>query len=294
MKLFDDCFSNAGPQEELMLWPKKVLMVSPEHFDIEYAINPHMINNKGELKSVDTKKAFQQWEKLKDTFASLNLVIEVIPGAEKLPDMVFCANQCFPFKKDGKLNLVLSEMHSDQRKPEVPYFKKWAQSHNIPTHKLGDIPLEGMGDVIWDYSSEKIFGGFGIRTSSEIYPQLESLIGKEIIQLELVNERFYHLDTCFSPLGNGKVAFVKEAFSEKGLKIIESHFSTLIEIPLDEAIKQLACNLCGPNGQDIIIQKGALKTNQLLKEQGFKIHEVDTSEYIKSGGSVFCMKLLLH
>ncbi len=294
MKLFDDCFSNAGAPEDVMLWPKKVLMVSPDYFDIEYAINPHMVNNKGELKSVDTKKAREQWEKLKETFESLRLEIEVMSGRENLPDMVFCANQCFPFKKNGQLNLILSEMHSEQRKPEVPFFKEWAESHQIPTHKLGDIPLEGMGDVIWDYSTEKVYGGYGIRTSHEIYPKMEEILGQEIIQLELVNERFYHLDTCFSPLGNGKVAFVKEAFSQAGLEKIKKNFKTLIEIPYEEAVKQLACNLCCPNGKDIIIQQGAKKTNERLKAEGFRIHEVDTSEYIKSGGSVFCMKLLIH
>ena len=51
--------------------------------------------------------------------------------------------------------------------------------------------------------------------------------------------------------------------------------------------------MCTPNGKDIIIQQGARKTVESLKANGFKIHEVDTSEYIKSGGSVFCMKQLL-
>lgn len=294
MKLFEDSLSGVGSQEELMLWPKKVLMVRPDYFDIEYAINPHMINKKGELKTVDTDKAKKQWEQLKQTFESLKLEVEVLPGVENLPDMVFCANQCFPFRKNGKLNIVLSEMHSDQRKPEVAYFKKWAQNSKIPSHKLGSLPLEGMGDVIWDYSSEKIFGGYGIRTSLEVYPMLENILNQEIIKFELINENFYHLDTCFSPLGNGKVAIVKEAFTDKGLATIQKHFNLVIEIPLEEAIKQLACNLCCPNGKDIVIQKGARKTNKVLKENGFIIHEVDTSEYIKSGGSVFCMKLLLH
>ncbi len=277
-----------------MNWPKKALMVTPDFFNVEYAINPHMMNEKGELNTIDQKEAHRQWSALKKTFENLGLEILTINGEEGLPDMVFCANQCFPFLKEGQLNIVLSEMHSEQRKPEVPYFKTWAENENIPTHKLGDRPLEGMGDVIWDYSSGKIFGGYGLRTSIDTYPKLETLIDQEIIKFELLDEKFYHLDTCFSPLGNQTVAIVKEAFTDEGLKTISQHFKTVLEIPLEEAINQLACNLCCPNGKDVVIQQGANRTNKLLREHGYTIHEVNTSEFIKSGGSVFCMKMLLH
>ncbi|NDB82577.1 MAG: amidinotransferase, partial [Alphaproteobacteria bacterium] len=47
-----------------------------------------------------------------------------------------------------------------------------------------------------------------------------------------------------------------------------------------------------PDQKHVIIQKGCQKTLQLLKDHDFVPLEVDTSEFIKSGGSVFCMKLM--
>jgi N-dimethylarginine dimethylaminohydrolase len=42
---------------------------------------------------------------------------------------------------------------------------------------------------------------------------------------------------------------------------------------------------------DIVIQKGSNKLTQRLRQSGFTLHEVETSEFMKAGGSVFCMKM---
>src|SRR6056297_878589 len=100
-----------------MNWPRKVLMVSPEHFDVKYNINPHMVNAEGELNQVDTVQAQRQWTDLKSIFESIGLKVEVLPGQPNLPDMVFCANQTFPFLKNDQPAFVLSQMHSEKRQP---------------------------------------------------------------------------------------------------------------------------------------------------------------------------------
>ena len=42
--------------------PERVLMTSPEHFDVQYVINAHMAGNVG---SVDREQAQRQWDVLK-------------------------------------------------------------------------------------------------------------------------------------------------------------------------------------------------------------------------------------
>lgn len=42
-----------------------------------------------------------------------------------------------------------------------------------------------------------------------------------------------------------------------------------------------------------MIQKGCTEVNAKLEELGFIVHEFNTEEYLKSGGSVFCMKMML-
>lgn len=276
-----------------MNWPSKVLMVTPDFFNVEYAINPHMVDAQGQLHQVDQTLAQKQWQNLKDIFAKLGQQVVVMPGQEKLPDMVFCANQTFPFLKNNRLNLILSQMHSEQRQPEVAFFKTWAKENSIETHETLSSHFEGMGDALWNYETGEVFGGYGFRTSPQVYADIEKIIEQKVITLELKNPNFYHLDTCLAILNENTAAFVKEAFTEEGLQTLGRHFDRLLEVPLEEAMQQLACNMCTPNGQDVIIQAGAEKTNKLLQRQGFKVHETDTSEFIKSGGSVFCMKMLL-
>ena len=275
------------------MWPKSVLMISPEYFDVEYAINPHMLNEQGELNKIDRPLAQEQWQKLKKTFEKLGLQVHVLPGVEKLPDMVFCANQTFPFFKEGRENIILSNMASDKRQPEVSYFKKWAEELGWKTHELNSPLFEGMGDLLWNYENGELFGGYGFRTKKETYSEIEKLVEKPITTLELVSDQFYHLDTCLSILGKETAAYVPDAFSGESLETLKKSFSQLIEVPINEARENLACNACTPNGKDVIIQRGATKTVGALKEKGFNVIDIDTSEFIKSGGSVFCVKQLL-
>jgi len=275
------------------MWPQSVLMVSPDFFDVQYQINPHMVDKDGNLNSVDKGRAMQQWLHLRTVFENLSMDIFVIDGAQDLPDMVFCANQTFPFIKDGVKSVILSQMHSEKRQPEVETFRIWAKSLGWKVYDIDSGPFEGMGDALWNYETKEIFGGHGFRTSPEVYTQISEITGAPVVPLELKDHRFYHLDTCLSILGADVAAYVPEAFTSQGLATLKEKFQRLIEIPLDEAEGALAGNCCTPNGKDVIIQAGAEVSIARLEAAGFRVAQVDTREYIKSGGSVFCMKQLL-
>ncbi|MES2616175.1 MAG: hypothetical protein V4591_12270, partial [Bdellovibrionota bacterium] len=77
--------------------PTKVLMVSPTFFNVDTPINAHMLNAQGQPHVLDKNKALKQWNELKSVYKKLNLEVSVLNGVEDLPDMVFCANQSFPF-----------------------------------------------------------------------------------------------------------------------------------------------------------------------------------------------------
>ncbi|HBV99796.1 MAG TPA: hypothetical protein DEF03_01230 [Bacteroidetes bacterium] len=82
-----------------------------------------------------------------------------------------------------------------------------------------------------------------------------------------------------------------EAFTEDGRELIHSVFEQVLEIGHEDAMDRFALNAFCPNGRDVLIQKGSVDTISALHNAGFVTHEFDTSEFIKSGGSVFCMKL---
>lgn len=283
------------PKNTSALWPQHALMVDPQYFNITYSINPHMQNADGSLKKIDSTLAKKQWNELHKTLQSLGLHVQVLPADPSCPDMVFCANQMFPFYKNGRLEIILSQMNSSLRQPEVEHFKKWCKYNHVTYHHL-TLPhgssFEAMGDLLWNYATCELFGGYGFRTHFKVYDAIEKIVGQKIHRLELIDEHFYHLDTCFHPINKNTALVVKEAFNDDGWKTLQELYKDLIAIPWNEAMNGFAANSCIVNGKDVIIPFGCDHTQKELEARQFKTHTVDTSEFIKAGGSVFCMKLL--
>lgn len=269
-------------------------MVDPIGFRVEYAINPHMLDSSGRLNQIDPAKARHQWEALKKTFQTLGLEVLTFPGKSDFPDMTFCANQTFPILDSRKKpSVIMGKMKNDPRKGEVNYFTDWAGENGFRTFASPEFIFEGSGDAIWNYETGEIYGGYGFRTEEAAYAELERRFPMKFIRVPLVNEEFYHLDTCFAVLRSNIAAYVEEAFNAETITMLRSKFKILIRIPYAEAKKFFAGNMCGVGERHVVLQEGAVSTIVGLKYAGLDVIEVDTSEFIKAGGSVFCLKQFL-
>ncbi len=275
------------------MWPRSALMVSPIGFKVNYAINPYMTDENGNLNQVDTELAHQQWTNLKSKLIELGVSVDAIDGDPNCPDMVFCANQTFPFIKNKKKSVLLSRMNSKYRQPEVIHFRNWAEKNNFDVYEISDYQFEGCGDAIYNYESGDVFIGHGFRTDSKVIKQIESITSQKLIPLALTTEDFYHLDTCFMVLNKGTAAYVPEAFSGQAIDTLKSKFKDLIVIDYAEAKSAFAGNGLCVNGKDVIVHKGAPKLTSELLKRDFVVHEVDVSEFLKAGGAIFCMKQML-
>ncbi len=277
-----------------MPFPEAVLMVNPEYFTVDYVINPHMEGNIG---NIDKNKAIEQWTSIKNLFGDTGVKVYEISGEQGLPDMVFSANQSLPFiDPNGKKHVVMSIMHARQRKDEVAFIEQWYRRNGFEIHHLDAKTItdfEGMGDAIWHSQKRLLWGGYGYRSSLKAYETISGIFDVPIIALELTHPEFYHLDTCFCSLNKDSALIYPEAFTEEGLQLIRKMIPNVYEANSYEAEKLFACNATCPDGKNVIIQRGCDETNKMLSDAGFIIHETDTSEYLKSGGSVFCMKMLV-
>ena len=275
---------------------KRVLVVQPRFFTVSYAINPYMKDEQGALKKVDTSLALDQWKNLIKAFELSGLDVQVLDGRASFPDMVFAANQSFPFwnAQSKTYEVILSNMNHQERKGEVPFFADWFASQNYKIHSLPhDMIFEGTGDALLDPVRPLIWCGFGYRTSPQTLARISEITKTDLIPLELKNPYFYHLDTCFAPLTEHSAVVVKEAFTDEGLALLQTAFEQLIYCSMDEAQKSLGANLFCPNGRDIFIDQANHQLIEELQVLGFRIQTLQTSEFIKSGGSVFCLKLHL-
>ena len=275
--------------------PDTVLLTTPDYYDVQYVINPHM---SGHVGSVNHGVAMQQWKALRAVYTALGIEPHIVDGQPGLPDMVFCANQTLPFFDPlaERHGVVLSRMHAEQRRDEVPYFADAFSDLNYTVESLPESvssPFEGMGDGIWHPGRYLLWGGYGFRSAPEPYEVLAGLLGARVVALELTDADFYHLDTCFSPLDEHSVLIYPGAFTDDGLALIDHFFTTVVEAPEEEARHQFACNAHCPNGHHVLIQEGCTTTENRLRRAGFKPIELDTSEFMKSGGSVFCMKQMI-
>lgn len=268
---------------------RSVLMADPTHFDVEYVINAHM---EGQIGCVNRVIARLQWEALAQVFRDLGLQISVIPAVEGLPDMVFSANQSFPLC-DGSRGVVLSQMARKERRDEVAHFAAHYADSGFECLALPPRHvLEGMGDVLWHPGRRFAYAGWGFRTRRASLDAFAALIDAPVLALHLVDERFYHLDTCLAPLDEQCALYVREAFDEEGIAAILTCFPEAVAIPVDEAAYSFACNGVSVLGH-FIVQAGCLVANEVARARGLVVVEVETGEFLKSGGSVGCLHIRL-
>jgi N-dimethylarginine dimethylaminohydrolase len=274
--------------------PSGILMCPPDHFDVVDVKNPFM---SGQVGTVNRTLARKQWEDLKATFEAAGKPVSLIDPIAGLEDMVFCANQTL-VGLTPKMERVcmLGQMRHSSRRREVPAFEKWFASQGYRISKLKDPQMlfEGAGDALWHPGKRLLWGGHGFRSDPEAYDEVARVFETPVVLLKLVNEKFYHLDTCFCPLTPEAVLIYPSAFDANSLELILKMFPVVLTATETEAGRFMACNAAVIDSRTAIVQKGAASVGRHMAGMGLKVIEADTSEFIKSGGSVYCLKMFVY
>ena len=191
---------------------------------------------------------------------------------------------------------LLGQMRHSSRRREVPAFEKWFKDQGYRIAKLKDehTLFEGAGDALWHPGKRLMWGGHGFRSEPEAYEQVSQIFQTPVVQLKLVNEKFYHLDTCFCPLTPESVLIYPSAFDAASLELILKIFPVVLTAAEPEAVRYMACNAAVIDGRVAVLQRGASSVARHMGGMGLKVVEVDTSEFIKSGGSVYCLKMFTY
>lgn len=109
--------------------------------------------------------------------------------------------------------------------------------------------------------------------------------------LELADERFYHLDTCFCPLNEDAVLVCPQAFAKQTLEEVREYFLRVHEITEQEAAGFIGNGIVA-HGY-FLVGRVTANLERILERENLRAVVVDTSEFEKSGGSCFCMKCFL-
>jgi N-dimethylarginine dimethylaminohydrolase len=253
-------------------------MTAPAHFTVEYAINPWMDTST----PVDTAVAVRQWERLQDVYRSLGHTVELVEPVAGLPDMVYAANGGLIV--DGKA--VVARFAYPQRAAEAIAYAQWMTDHGFEPLHTRHVN-EGQGDLLVIGST--VLAGYGFRTELVAHDEVAKLLGMPVVSLELVDPRFYHLDTALAVLDDDTIAYYPPAFSADARALLQQLFPDAIEVTTADAYV-LGLNAVS-DGLHVVLPAAATGFAKQLSEAGFEPIGVDLSELLKGGGSVKCCTL---
>ncbi|MDJ0518113.1 MAG: TIGR00300 family protein [Trichodesmium sp. MO_231.B1] len=262
----------------------RFLLCAPDHYDVDYVINPWM---EGNIHKSSRDRSVEQWHKLHEIIKE-HAIVDLVPPQKGWPDMVFTANAGLVLDK----TVVLSRFYHKERQGEEPYFKEWFLNQGFIVHELPkDLPFEGAGDALLDREGRYLWAGYGFRSELDSHPLLAKWLDIEVLSLRLIDERFYHLDTCFCPLTGGYLLYYPPAFDSYSNRIIEMRVPPEKRIIVAEAdAVNFACNAVNIN-QTIIMNKVSDDLKSGITEVGFNVIETPLSEFLKAGGAAKCLTL---
>lgn len=257
------------------------LMCRPEHFAVDYAINVWM----DPTRPVDRALAIRQWEELRATYEALGHQVELLAPLPGLPDMVFTANGAFVVG-DQALGACFRE---PVRADEAPAHRAWLTAAGVSVH-LPSAVNEGEGDLVW--AGGRILAGHGFRSDPRVRDELTAIFGVPVVTLDLVDPRFYHLDTALTVLDAETVAYYPAAFSDASRQVLHTLYPTAITADDHDALA-LGLNAVS-DGRHVVLAAQAERLAEQVAGAGFTPMPVDVSELLRSGGGVKCATLELH
>jgi len=149
--------------------------------------------------------------------------------------------------------------------------------------------FERAGDAL--FCGETLFAGYRIRSHIRGYEEIADLLHCRVIPLELVDPRYYHLDTCFCPLAPGLAVYYPRAFDVYGQRVLRELIDELIPVSDAEAAS-FACNAVVV-GRTVVTHAGCPELHRELRARGFTPWAAPLSEFVKAGGAAKCLTLRL-
>jgi N-dimethylarginine dimethylaminohydrolase len=276
----------AAPLAPLATPRPTYLMCPPRLYDVDYVINPWMAGN---VHASSRERAAQQWRRLYEALAEV-ADIELIDPQPGSPDMVFTANA--GLAHNGIV--ALSSFFHPERQAEEQHFRRWFQDAGYTIRDIPrETPFEGEGDALFSTDGTRLWAGHGPRTAATSHHYLSKAWNVDVVPLHLIDPRFYHLDTCFSPLEDDYAMYYPQAFDAESLARVEAFYPPAKRIIVNESDAiRFACNAINV-GPTIILNDISTELTARLESEGFNVVPVTLTEFLKAGGAAKCLVMRL-
>lgn len=266
-------------------WGREYLMVRPDHFRVEYAINPFM-----DLDSQpDPDVTRRQWDAIAEAIDAAGGRVEVLAQREDSPDMVYAMNLGLPFAGGPTGGTaVLSHMRYAERRNETETARQWFTDHGFTTTEIGSQGVGAhfeAGDAFaW---RGDLVVGFGPRTEQLALKHLAIDLDVRVHGLQIVHPGMYHLDLSFCPLDEDRAMVCPSAFTEASAR----QLLDLVPEPLvlTEAEAMTFCANSIVIGRTILMPACPDRVRRQLEDWDFEVVLVGVDEFVKGGGAIRCL-----
>jgi N-dimethylarginine dimethylaminohydrolase len=244
----------------------------------------------GQIHATNRDLANMQWVRLRALLKEHADVV-AIPAVPGLPDLVFTANAALIYRHTA----IVSSFRCPERRPESAQFANWLAADGFKVKRLPEeVPFEGAGDALFDRKEAVLWMGHGMRSDIDAKPYLEQSVHVEVQPLQLIDPRFYHLDTCFCPLEKGYLLYYPPAFDADSNAAIKARVPHARRLPVsDEDALHFACNAVNI-GKKLILNYASPELALRLRKCGFELTTTALSEFMRAGGAAKCLSLRLN
>lgn len=278
-----------------LAWGRRYLTVAPEHFRIDYRINPFM--DPGH--QPDPKVSAKQWDAAVAAMRAVGAEVEVLGQPVDVPDMVYAQNLGLVWQRSGERHVLMSHMRFPQRRRETPVAAAWFAEHGFRVHWLGEEPTTDdqfmapdnpapafeAGDAFW-WRGEMIVG-HGPRTDLAAVALIREQLGVRTHAIHTTHPAMFHLDLSFCPVTEDTALVCPSAFDSESAELIMSLVPDPIVLTTEQALTFTAN--CVVVGSTVLGAGLDPEVSAALAERGLRIEHLDLSQFHLSGGSIRCL-----
>jgi N-dimethylarginine dimethylaminohydrolase len=120
---------------------------------------------------------------------------------------------------------------------------------------------------------------------------MSKLTGAAVRSVELIDERFYHLDITFCPLDDRRAIVNPMAWDRYGCTVMEQLVPEPLTLEPEEGLAFLANSVVV--GTTVVMPSCTPRVGRELEAWGFDVAVCDVSEFQKAGGACRCLTLAL-
>ena len=227
---------------------------------------------------IDVALARRQHDEYCRALQKLGLSLTWIRGDNALPDSCFVEDTAVVFGEKA----VICNMRVKSRANEVAEVAK-VMAELKETYRIKPPATIDGGDVL--IVEDRVFVGISARTNLHAIIQLKKILENSRMKVVPVKvHKVLHLKSACTYLGNEIVILSRGCFDTNVLQGLGK-----IIVPRGE---EYAADCLAVN-ETVLIAKGHAETRKLVEKEGFRVEELEISEFRKGDGALTCLSIIL-